>query len=260
MKVGFLGTGAITSALVTGLCTAEQIVDSIYLSPRNKEKSELLKSLFPIVQVGQSNQDVVDYVDIIVLAFLPKDYKNILKELVFRDDQIIIHLLSCTKISQVSLYVNKKCPIIRAVPLPCAEKHIGPIAVFPAHEKVTYLFNALGTAIVVEKEEQLEYLSVITAFMAPYFEMLGCITDWAVEQGVKQTQASTYIASMFEALSVLAKEYPSGNLHQLANESMTPGGLNELALKTILHEGGYDYLTPALENVCSRVLGKSDIT
>ena len=256
MKIGFIGTGDITVALVTGLCTAKQFTNSIWVSPRNKEKSKLLKEQFSQVAVGKSNQDVVDNTDVVLLAFLPKDRSLVLESLVFRDDQTIINLLGGTPISHVAALVNEQCEISRAVPLPYAEVHVGPIVVYPDNKKADQIFNALGTVISVENEEQLEYLSVITALMASYFEMLGCITDWATQSGIKQKPAADYIASMYEALSVLAQKSPTGDFHKLADESMTPGGLNELARKIINQSGGYEYLNPALQEVTDRVVGK----
>ena len=255
MRIGFIGTGAITVALVTGLCTAKQALHSIWVSPRNKNNAELLREQFSQVTIAESNQDVVDNADVIVLAFLPKDRSFVLESLVFREDQTIINILGGTRNSRVAALVNEQCVICRAVPLPYAEVHVGPIVVYPANQKVAQIFNLLGTVISVDKEEQLEYLSVITALMASYFEMLGCITDWATQAGIKQKPAADYIASMYEALSVLAQKSPTGDFHKLADESMTPGGLNELARKIINQSGGYEYLKPALQAVTDRVVG-----
>ncbi|MFW2368123.1 MAG: NAD(P)-binding domain-containing protein [Desulforhopalus sp.] len=255
MRLGFIGTGAISTALVTGLCTTKQVVDSIWVSPRNKEKSALLKKRFSQVIVGSDNQAVTDNSDIIVLAFLPGDLEAIAKPLVVRDDHLIVNLLSGTPNSRVAGIINPHCAVVRAVPLPCAAEHIGPIVVYPDNIKVNKIFNALGTVISVEREGQLEYLSIITALMAPYFETLATITDWATDAGVDQKQAADYTALMFEALSALAQKSPTGDLHQLADESMTPGGLNEMARKMISEAGGYNKLKPVLQAVTSRVIG-----
>lgn len=256
MRIGFIGTGAITTALVTGLCTTKQTVSSIWISPRNREKSKLLQNQFSQVTIALSNQEIIDNTDVIVLAFLPKDRILILKSLKIRDDQVIVNLLGGTNNSQVAALVNKRCTITRAVPLPCAAVHTGPIVVYPDNEKAAEIFKVLGSVISVDNEEQLEHLSVITALMASYFEMLGYITDWATQAGINQKKAANYIASMYEALSVLAQKSPAGDLHQLADESMTPGGLNELARKIINQSGGYHYLKPALQAVTNRIMEK----
>lgn len=254
MRLGFIGTGAITTALVTGLCTAKPVVDTISVSPRNRAKSELLQKRFSQIVIGRDNQDVVDNSDVIVLAVLPGDLVDIVEPLNTRGDQIIVNLLSGTPNSRVAESVNRQCTVVRAVPLPCAAEHIGPIVVYPGNKTVDSIFGVLGSVISVEKEEHLEHLSIITSLMAPYFEMLGTITDWAKSVGVDQKQAADYTASMFAALSVLAQKSPTGDLHQLADESMTPGGLNELARKIISEAGGYNHLEPVLQAVASRVL------
>lgn len=255
MKIGFIGTGAITLALVSGICKAPKRADLIWVSPRNRDNSEMLKTRFSHVTVGKTNQDVVDNVEVVVLAFLPKDRASILSALKFRDDQVVVNLLSGTRNALVANSIKKKCIIIRAVPLPCVAEHIGPIVTYPGQIEAAGIFAGLGTLLSVDVEDQLEHLSVITALMAPYFEMLATITDWATGVGVKQKQAVDYTASMFEALSILAQKTSTGNLHQLADESMTPGGLNELARKTISHSGGFEFLISALKAVTHRVKG-----
>jgi len=42
MKLGFIGTGNITTVLVEGLCTAQDPPASILVSPRNAEKAARL--------------------------------------------------------------------------------------------------------------------------------------------------------------------------------------------------------------------------
>lgn len=39
MDIGFIGTGVITSALVTGFCSGGDLNHRIYLSPRNAQRA-----------------------------------------------------------------------------------------------------------------------------------------------------------------------------------------------------------------------------
>ncbi len=255
MHLGFIGTGVITSAIVTGLCTSQLPVESIWVSPRNKEKSRTLEQEFKQVKVGDSNQAVIDHSDVVVLGILPQQMGKILSDLKFRPDQTIVHLLAGIKISEVTGLIGPVKQVIRAVPLPCVAIHKGPIAMFPHNEDVCQLFEALGSNIVVDNEQQLESLSIITALMAPYYAMLETIVGWAVNQGISQKNASDYTASMFEALSLIAEEAKEGNLDILVKESMTPGGLNELAMTTIKQNGKFGNLIKALEQVQQKVGG-----
>ena len=46
MKLGFLGTGNITSDVVTGICNSKLKFKQILVSPRNKNKPKKLKKKF----------------------------------------------------------------------------------------------------------------------------------------------------------------------------------------------------------------------
>ncbi|MGD9115461.1 MAG: NAD(P)-binding domain-containing protein, partial [Desulfobacterales bacterium] len=78
MRLGFIGTGVITSAIVTGLCTLPKPLTSILVSPRNREKARNLASAFTNVKVASSNQEILDNADALVLAILPQNREKIL--------------------------------------------------------------------------------------------------------------------------------------------------------------------------------------
>lgn len=248
MRLGFIGTGVITSALVRGLCTSHQTIKSIWVSPRNAKKADNLKNTFERVTIGRSNQDVIDNSDIVVIAILPQN-KDILSHLKFRSDQNVVNLLAGTRNSLIMEFVKPARKITRVIPLPCAEKHIGPIAIYPYNEIVCEIFEPLGNLIVVSEEHLLELLSTITALMAPYYTLVGKIANWAVREGLDRKNATLYTMSMFGAISKMAEDLKDGNLDILIRESMTPGGINELALKTINDSGGFENVEAALQTV-----------
>ncbi len=136
--------------------------------------------------------------------------------------------------------------------------HKGPIALFPGYEAVIRLFENLGSAIVLDNEAQLESLSVVTALMAPYYALLSTVSDWAVSQGISRENATGYTASMFGALSLLAERSADGDIGSLVRDSMTRGGLNELAMETIDQNGGFANLVQALEKVRYKVDSKQN--
>jgi hypothetical protein len=73
IRIGFVGTGTITTAVVTGLCGAEDASDlQITVSPRNQEKAAALRALYPAqVTIGKDNQEVLDRSDIVCIAVTP---------------------------------------------------------------------------------------------------------------------------------------------------------------------------------------------
>jgi pyrroline-5-carboxylate reductase len=63
MKLGFIGTGALTAAIVGGLKSIADNSVSVLLSPRNEEIAASLASRYPDVRVASDNQAVLDACD-----------------------------------------------------------------------------------------------------------------------------------------------------------------------------------------------------
>ena len=51
MKLGFIGTGKITSAVITGICSSSISYNKIIISERNKSTSSILKKKFTYIHI-----------------------------------------------------------------------------------------------------------------------------------------------------------------------------------------------------------------
>ena len=60
MKLGFIGTGKITSSVVTGICRSNISFKKILLSPRNKKVARKLKNRFKKIYIAKNNQEIVN--------------------------------------------------------------------------------------------------------------------------------------------------------------------------------------------------------
>ena len=71
MKLGFVGTGKITSSVVTGICRSKTSFKKILLSPRNRNIAKRLKKQFKKVSIANNNQEIVNSCNWIFLAVTP---------------------------------------------------------------------------------------------------------------------------------------------------------------------------------------------
>ncbi len=94
MKLGFIGTGEITSSIVTGLGSSVAMPHSIRLSPRNTAIAKQLANRFNGVSISSCNQEVLDHCDTIVIAVRPQVARDVLSELHFRPDHQVVSLVS----------------------------------------------------------------------------------------------------------------------------------------------------------------------
>ncbi len=60
MKLGFIGTGKITSSVVTGICDSKISYEKIILSPRNRIIAQKLKKRFNKVSIAKNNQEIIN--------------------------------------------------------------------------------------------------------------------------------------------------------------------------------------------------------
>ena len=83
MKLGFVGTGKITSSVVTGICRSKISFKKILLSPRNRNLAKRLKKQFKKVSIANNNQEIVNSCNWIFLAVTPTVGQKIIKNLFF---------------------------------------------------------------------------------------------------------------------------------------------------------------------------------
>lgn len=71
-KIGFIGTGAITDAMVRGLLARPAAVPHVMVSQRSADVSAELAADFSQVIVSSDNQAIVDGCDTVMLAIRPR--------------------------------------------------------------------------------------------------------------------------------------------------------------------------------------------
>jgi pyrroline-5-carboxylate reductase len=253
VRLGFVGTGAITSAIVTGLNTAGLGSDTILVSPRNAEAAAALAAKFTSVTVAASNQAVLDGSEVVMLAVRPQVATEVLSELKFRADHRIISLMAITPLNKVAELVAPATKVTRAIPIPIVADRCGPTAIYPADPVAAVIFNRLGTAIEATSADQFIAFSTATATMAPYFTFAEEIAAWLTRHGVPAADARRYVATVYQGLGNIAVATPEHSLAALAGEFATRGGINEQVVAHMKERGAFDALSEALDAVLQRM-------
>ena len=166
-------------------------------------------------------------------------------------------MIAIKSISEIKSLVDPAVNIIRAIPLPTIARHMGPIAFFPYTSWADTLFKDMGDPIAVTDETELSIVAAVTALIAPYYALLETVCRWGVAAGMGSKASSNYVGSMFQAISMLARESSANCFENLAAEAATPGGLNEQALREIRKEEGIDTFIRALDAVLARLKNRS---
>ena len=94
MKLGFIGTGKITSAVVTGICSSSISYNKIIISHRNKSISSTLKKKFKKITISKDNQEIINSCDWIFLSVTPMVGEKIIEALKRIDDVAYVRFAS----------------------------------------------------------------------------------------------------------------------------------------------------------------------
>lgn len=248
---GFVGTGELTAAIVTGL---SEVADppAVFLSPRGREIAAELAARFPNVRVCASNQEVVDSAAVIVLAVRPQVAGDVVPPLTFRPSHTVVSALAGVRLEQLAAWVAPAGDIVRSIPLPQAARRQSLTAMYPDHPVARKLFERVGTVVVPHEEPTLAAFSAATATFAAHLDYLATIAAWLTDHGVDHAVASGYTRHIFGQLGQSLAEH-TDSLAALTEKHMTQGGINEQLLGDLRTAGVPDTVRNALDRVLNRL-------
>jgi pyrroline-5-carboxylate reductase len=253
MKLGFIGTGKISSSVIAGVSKSKIKYSKIFISNRNKKIALGLKKRFKKIIISKTNQEIVDKSNWVFLAVTPIVGEKIIKDLKFKKNQKVISFISSITLSQLKMMINKKIDIVKAIPLPPISLKEGPVPICPPNKKVKAFFNKLGSTIEIKNEKLSINFWSTSGMMAFYYNMLDTTSVWLSKKGIKKIDAQKYVTSLFLALSKDAVINSNKDLKLLVKDSQTPKGLNEQGLKEMTKKNVYKSLTSTLDNIYKRL-------
>ena len=253
MNLGFIGTGKITSSVVTGICSSKLKYKKILVSSRNRKISKNLKKKFKKIYIVKNNQEIIDRCNWIFLAVTPTVGKKIIKNLKFKKNQVIVSFVATLNLSYIKKAIKVKAKVVRVIPLPFISLRKGPVPICPPNTKVRNFFNQLGSAIEIKNEKLSNNFWAMSGMMAPFYELLSTKATWLVNKGVGRENSQKYITSLFAALAEDAVVNSKKDLKYLVKDSQTPKGLNEQGVKELRNAGFYRSSIKTLNSILKRL-------
>ncbi|TDH21266.1 hypothetical protein EXU57_20205 [Segetibacter sp. 3557_3] len=252
MKLGFIGTGKITDAVVRGFCTSAVAGVEIFVSPRNTGIANALVEAFPNVQKMTTNQAVVDAAEIVFVAVRPPVALAVLSELRFSSAQQVISFVPLLKQADLFAAVQPATRVGRAIPLPSVVYHNCPIPLFNISPQIAELFRYIGQPLLVNSEAELHAIWTLTGLISPYYHLLYELSKWTISHGVAAETAHQYVADLFQSLSHMAQQQQPIDFKKLAAHAATPNGMNEQAAKEITEKGAHQVYAAACDRLLTR--------
>jgi len=257
MRIGFLGVGTVSTAVIHGMSARDRQRYTLFLSPRSADTTRKLAATYPHCIRLESNQAVIDASDMVVISMRPQQMDAALEGLVFRSDHVIASFIAAMPPSRMAPLVAPATRIAQLVPLPPVALHKGPLLICPSIPEVMAAFAGLGDIVVIEDETQIRIISCASAVMSTYYEMQNSIIDWAVEHGLERSVSALYVRSLLEGLAVAGRHADEADLVALPAEHQTKGGLNERVRAGLMADDWFGQLRRRLDDIYDNAVLRS---
>ena len=198
MKLGFIGTGNMASAIMGGIIKnqiipAEEIIGADLFAPGR----ERAKAQFGI-HVTDSNKEVVEKADVIVLSVKPQFYADVIQEIkdLIRADQIVITIAPGKTLAWLAEQFGKDVKLVRTMPNTPAMVGAGMTAACPnehmTEEETAYvrtLLESFSRVEIVPERLMDTVVSVSGSSPAYVFMLIEAMADAAGSGGVPKPPA-----------------------------------------------------------------------
>ena len=260
MKLGFIGTGNMASAIMGGIIKnqiipAEEIIGADLFAPGR----ERAKAQFGI-HVTDSNKEVVEKADVIVLSVKPQFYADVIQEIkeLIRADQIVITIAPGKTLAWLAEQFGKDVKLVRTMPNTPAMVGAGMTAACPnehmTEEETAYvrtLLESFSRVEIVPERLMDTVVSVSGSSPAYVFMLIEAMADAAVSGGMPRPQAYQFAAQavLGSAKMVLETGKHPGELKDMV---CSPAGTTIEAVR-VLEERGFRSAVFEAMKVCEEM-------
>ena len=198
MKLGFIGCGNMAGAMMGGIIKNNIFkAEDVYGSDVFEPSRERVKNMYGI-HVSDNNVDVVDAVDVLVLAVKPQYYESVITQIKdhVRADQLIITIAPGKTLSWLAEKFGKDVKIVRTMPNTPALVLAGatgmcfhPSVSKEERETAITIFESFGVVAEVSENMIDTVIGVSGSSPAYVFMFIEAMADAAVADGMPRAMA-----------------------------------------------------------------------
>ncbi len=249
-KIGFIGGGNMASSLISGLIASGHAPEQIWVSDINPDTLTNLKSQLNI-NTTANNDDVVNAVDVVVLAVKPQTLGAVAQSiaaLIQQKKSLVVSIAAGINQNSLSRWLGADTAIVRCMPNTPALVLTGATALH-ANDKVTTeqcdlaenILRAVGIALWVENESELDAVTAVSGSgPAYYFLLMEAMEKAALELGLAPETARLLVQQTALGAAKIALE-SAESPEQLRKRVTSPGGTTQRAIETF-EQGGFTEL------------------
>ena len=273
-KIGFIGSGNMAYSLIGGLTATGVPGENIWVSDPSTEKMTQISSHFN-ANITNSNIELVQSVDIIILAVKPQQLAQVCTEIakaVSQHSPLMISIAAGVLSKDIEIWLNSEAQaesalaLVRCMPNTPALVQSGATALFAnqhvSNEQKTLaesILRAAGLTLWLEDESDMDAVTALSGSGPAYiFLVIDAMEKAGVQLGLSEKTAHLLAIQTAFGASKMALE-SNDSPETLRKKVTSPGGTTEKAIG-ILQEGQLEALfAKALEGAKARSIELAEI-
>lgn len=237
-KVGIIGAGNIGCAIAKGLVAHKKLDPSdVYLS---RKRSQLLSDLGKDGYTVSDNKMLIEKCDIIILAVLPGQAKDVVSEikpgLKKNSDKILVSVVAAVSIEELLDWSDNSVPVVRIMPNTAVEYGASMTCIAGddnrAVSTVQELFEPLGQTMII-REQLMPAATILAACGIAFFlRYIRAVSQGGIQIGFHADQAGKIAAQTARGAAELlmkTENHPETEIDRVTTPmGCTIAGLNEM--------------------------------
>ncbi len=253
MKIGFIGSGNMASALANGFISSKKVLpEEIFISDRTLETLEKWEKTG--VNTTLDNKIVCKESDCVIFAVKPNVLPLVLDETKdFLKNKLVLSIAAGTTIKAIEEIIGSNAKIIRCMPNTPAQVGCGMTVMSPNSfvsaneaEEARQLFECVGSAIILEEK----YINAATALHgsspAYVYMLIEAMANSGVKYGIPKNIAIALAAKAVEGSAKMVletKRHPA----ELKDAVCSPGGTTIAAVMELENNGFLSSISSAID-------------
>lgn len=237
-RVAVLGGGNLGQALVRGWLTSDLLKpDHITITRRQVAKLSDLESAG--VHVSSDNRGAVDEADCVIVSVQPGQVAGVLEEVAdLIGERVVISVATGVTLASVRRIIGENAPLVRAMPNTAVETLSSMTCLSadgesgPGLEAAEYLFDALGSTLVIDEEMMTPATALCACGVAFFLRAIRAAAQGGTEIGFHADEALILAAQTARGAADLilsGGSHPESEIDRVTTpRGCTIAGLNEL--------------------------------
>jgi pyrroline-5-carboxylate reductase len=238
MKISIIGAGNIGTALAEGF---SGIVDKQNILLCRRNLAPLEDHRLAGYQVTNSNLEAVKGADMILLAVLPQQINQVLKEIAPQlnsSNAIIVSTVTGISIQNIRNIIGEKAKVARAMPNTALSLRQSMTCIafdgmnIEEQESIQQLFNQVGTTLIIKEEMMTAATALCACGIAFFMRAIRSASQGGIEMGFHAEEALQLAVQTAKGAALLLEKehaHPEKEIDRVTSpKGCTIAGLNEM--------------------------------